>query len=59
MKRSDVVRRHLEDAAGFEGLANNATGPERLEYRALARDHQALADAARVGEYPIDLELED
>ncbi|MFD0403386.1 hypothetical protein ACFVHI_35525 [Kitasatospora sp. NPDC127121] len=56
MKRSDVVRQHLEDAAAYERAAETATGPAREELLASARDHQALADAARVGEYHVDLE---
>ncbi|MFJ9447151.1 hypothetical protein ACIRRH_35675 [Kitasatospora sp. NPDC101235] len=56
MRRPDAVRMHQEEAAAYARAAETATGPARTGLQAQAADHQSLADAARHGEYPTDLE---
>ncbi|MFD9850550.1 hypothetical protein [Streptomyces parvus] len=57
MKRSEVVLYHSEEAASCSAAAETAvTDQGRALLRDAAADHQALADMARHGEYPEDLE---
>lgn len=56
MKRSDAIRHHSQEAASYQRAADNSTGPARPELQELAREHQGLADAARLYEYPEDLD---
>ncbi|AKA08828.1 hypothetical protein SAZ_25295 [Streptomyces noursei ZPM] len=60
MKRRDAVRIHSEEAAAFGEAAETADEPTRSWLLDAANDHQALADAARHGEYEYGYgELED
>lgn len=56
-KRADVVTYHTEEAEAADRLASLAPGtPGARQCAANARDHRSLAEAARVGEYDIDLD---
>lgn len=53
MKRSERIQFHTEEAAALRATAALATGTlGSRECLAQARDHDALAEAARVGDYP-------
>lgn len=57
MKRTEAIRFHNEEAAALRATAALAEGtPGSRQCLSHARDHEDLADAARVGEYPTDLE---
>ncbi|MGG2465624.1 hypothetical protein ACO0M4_38670 [Streptomyces sp. RGM 3693] len=58
MKRTDAIRMHSEEAAALSWAAETAVEPTRSWLLDAAEDHQAMADAARLGEYDYD-ELED
>ena len=53
MKRSERIQFHNEEASALRGIAALAQGtPGSRQCLAAARDHDALAEAARVGDYP-------
>jgi hypothetical protein len=53
MKRNDRIRFHTEEATALRSTAALAPGtPGGRECLAQARDHDSLAEAARVGDYP-------
>ena len=53
MKRNERIQFHTEEAASLRATAALAPGtPGGRECLAQARDHDALAEAARVGDYP-------
>lgn len=57
MKRTDAVKFHTQEAAAARNRAAGAPGtPGGRELLAQARDHESMADAARLGDYPEDLE---
>ncbi|MGW2090374.1 hypothetical protein [Streptomyces sp. NPDC001880] len=57
MKRSEAIQFHTEEAAAADRLAGLAPGtPGARQCASNARDHRAMAEAARVGDYPTDLE---
>ncbi|MFG3051880.1 hypothetical protein ACGFZP_13145 [Kitasatospora sp. NPDC048239] len=56
MKRAAAVAHHLREAAALKLLAAQADGPGRTECLAQAQEHRSLAETARLGEYPTDLE---
>lgn len=55
MGRKETVNYHQQEAAAARQLADQAEGPGRSELLAQARDHDAMAEAARVGDYPTKL----
>ncbi|MFE6689721.1 hypothetical protein ACFVFQ_24995 [Streptomyces sp. NPDC057743] len=58
MKRTDAIRMHNEEAAALSWAAETAIEPTRGWLLDAANTHQAMADAARLGDYYFD-ELED
>lgn len=53
MKRSERIQHHTTEAASLRTTAALAPGtPGAAQCLANARDHDALAEAARVGDYP-------
>ncbi|MFJ8583646.1 hypothetical protein ACIRD2_03160 [Streptomyces sp. NPDC093595] len=57
MKRSEAIQFHTEEATTLDrtaALAPNSPGGRQCAE--LANDHRAMADAARLGDYPEDLE---
>lgn len=53
MKRSEAISYHTEEAAALRATAALADGtPGSRQCLAQARDHDSLAEAARVGDYP-------
>ncbi|QKW31502.1 hypothetical protein HUT11_35660 (plasmid) [Streptomyces seoulensis] len=53
MKRSERIQFHTEEAAALRVTAATASGtPGARQCLAAARDHDSLAEAARVGDYP-------
>ncbi|MFE6686585.1 hypothetical protein ACFVFQ_08905 [Streptomyces sp. NPDC057743] len=58
MKRTDAIRMHSEEAAAYSQAAETAVEPTRGWLLGAADTHQAMADAARLGDYEYD-ELED
>ncbi|UYB41702.1 hypothetical protein SLV14_004491 [Streptomyces sp. Je 1-4] len=51
MRRTDAVRMHSEEAAAYSRAAETAVEPTRTWLLGTADDHQAMADAARLGDY--------
>jgi len=52
-KRSELAQFHTEEAAALRSTASLAPGtPGSQQCLAAARDHDSLAEAARVGDYP-------
>ncbi|MGD3107552.1 hypothetical protein [Streptomyces sp. YGL11-2] len=58
MRRTDPIRMHSEEATAHSQAAETAVEPTRTWLLEGADDHQAMADAARLGDYYYD-ELED
>lgn len=56
MKRSEAIKFHTQEAAAARSLAAQAAGPGSRELLAQASDHDSMAAAARVGDYPTDLD---
>ncbi|MGW1468439.1 hypothetical protein ACWCPT_29355 [Streptomyces sp. NPDC002308] len=57
MNRDEAIRFHTEEAAAADRIAATAPGtPGAAQHAASANDHRTLADAARLGDYPTDLE---
>jgi hypothetical protein len=57
MKRTDAVRAHLEEAACLNQMATTAaTADIRTTLLAEAQNQEGMADAARHGEYHVDLQ---
>lgn len=53
MKRSELIQFHTDEAASLRATADTAPGtPGAAQCRAAARDHDSLAQAAHVGDYP-------
>lgn len=53
MSRSSRIQFHTEEADALRATAAEAPGtPGASQCLAAARDHDSLADAARVGDYP-------
>src|SRR5690606_36770236 len=55
MGRKETVSYHHQEAAAARLLAAQADGPGRGDLLEQAQDHDAMAEAARVGDYPTDL----
>jgi hypothetical protein len=52
-KRCQLAQFHTEEAAALRSTASLAPGtPGSQQCLAAARDHESLAEAARVGDYP-------
>lgn len=57
MNRTDAIEFHTEEAEAARDLAAMCTtGPAVNELLASANDHDVLADAARLNDYPETLE---
>jgi hypothetical protein len=57
MKRSKAIQYHEEEAASYRRTAAEAPGtPGARQCLAAARDHADLAEAARLNDYPENLE---
>src|SRR5690606_41226543 len=55
MGRKETVSYHQQEAAAARQLAAQADGPGRGDLLEQAQEHDAMAEAARVGDYPTDL----
>lgn len=59
MKRSEAIQYHEEEATSYRRVAAEAPGtPGASQCLSHARDHEDMAEAARVGDYYY-AELED
>lgn len=57
MKRYEAIQHHQEEAASYRRAAAEETGtPGSGQCLSHARDHDSMADAARLHDYPEDLE---
>jgi hypothetical protein len=57
VKRKDAIQFHTEEASAARKIAAQAPGtPGASQLRANVRDHENLAEAARLYDYPEDLE---